>query len=48
VIQMVSHGLTAAGLFMMIGMIYERCHSRTSPPTRTRQDPALYSVFFCC
>ena len=28
VIQMVSHGLTAAGLFMMIGMIYERCHTR--------------------
>jgi len=28
VIQMVSHGLTAAGLFLMIGMIYERCHTR--------------------
>jgi NADH-quinone oxidoreductase subunit M len=25
---MVSHGLTAAGLFAMVGMIYERCHSR--------------------
>jgi NADH-quinone oxidoreductase subunit M len=28
IVQMVSHGLTAAGLFLMIGMIYERCHSR--------------------
>lgn len=28
VMQMVSHGLTAAGLFLMVGMIYERCHSR--------------------
>jgi NADH-quinone oxidoreductase subunit M len=28
VIQMVSHGLVAAGLFLMIGMIYERCHTR--------------------
>ena len=28
VIQMVSHGLVAGGLFLMVGMIYERCHSR--------------------
>jgi NADH-quinone oxidoreductase subunit M len=28
IVQMVSHGLTAAGLFLMIGMIYERCHTR--------------------
>jgi NADH-quinone oxidoreductase subunit M len=28
VMQMVSHGLTAAGLFLMVGMIYERCHTR--------------------
>ena len=28
IVQMVSHGLVAAGLFLMIGMIYERCHSR--------------------
>jgi NADH-quinone oxidoreductase subunit M len=27
-IQMVSHGLVSAGLFLMIGMIYERCHTR--------------------
>jgi NADH-quinone oxidoreductase subunit M len=26
--QMVSHGLVAGGLFLMIGMIYERCHTR--------------------
>lgn len=28
IIQMVSHGLTAGGLFLMVGMIYERCHTR--------------------
>jgi NADH-quinone oxidoreductase subunit M len=28
VIVMVSHGLTAAGLFLIVGMIYERCHTR--------------------
>ncbi len=28
VIQMVSHGLVAAGLFLLVGMIYERCHTR--------------------
>jgi NADH-quinone oxidoreductase subunit M len=28
VVQMVSHGLVAGGLFLMVGMIYERCHSR--------------------
>jgi len=28
IIQMVSHGLVAGGLFMMVGMIYERCHTR--------------------
>ena len=28
IVQMVSHGLTAAGLFLMVGMIYERCHTR--------------------
>ena len=27
-IQMVSHGVVAAGLFLMVGMIYERCHKR--------------------
>jgi NADH-quinone oxidoreductase subunit M len=28
IVQMVSHGLVAAGLFLMVGMIYERCHTR--------------------
>ena len=28
ILQMVSHGLVAAGLFLTVGMIYERCHSR--------------------
>ena len=27
-IQMVSHGLVAGGLFLMVGMVYERCHTR--------------------
>ena len=27
-IQMVSHGLVAAGLFLLVGMVYERCHTR--------------------
>jgi NADH-quinone oxidoreductase subunit M len=27
-VQMVSHGLVAAGLFFLVGMIYERCHTR--------------------
>jgi NADH-quinone oxidoreductase subunit M len=33
IIQMVSHGLVAAGLFLMVGMIYERCHTRDIAPT---------------
>lgn len=28
IVQMVSHGLVAAALFLMVGMIYDRCHSR--------------------
>src|SRR5215470_8129788 len=28
IVQMVSHGLVAGGLFLMVGMIYERCHTR--------------------
>jgi NADH-quinone oxidoreductase subunit M len=28
ILQMVSHGLVAGGLFLMVGMIYERTHSR--------------------
>jgi len=47
VIQMVSHGLTAAGLFMMIGMIYERCHTRDlAAYGGLAKILPLYSVFF--
>jgi NADH-quinone oxidoreductase subunit M len=28
VIQMVSHGVVAGGLFLLVGMVYERCHTR--------------------
>lgn len=28
VIQMVSHGVVAGGLFLIVGMAYERCHTR--------------------
>jgi NADH-quinone oxidoreductase subunit M len=47
VIQMVSHGLTAAGLFLMVGMIYERCHTRelAAYGGLARILP-VYSVFF--
>jgi NADH-quinone oxidoreductase subunit M len=27
-VQMVSHGLVAGGLFLVVGMVYERCHTR--------------------
>ena len=45
--QMVSHGLVAAGLFLMIGMIYERCHTRdlAAYGGLARLLP-VYSVFF--
>jgi NADH-quinone oxidoreductase subunit M len=47
IVQMVSHGLTAAGLFFMVGMIYERCHSRdlAAYGGLAKLLPA-YSVFF--
>jgi NADH-quinone oxidoreductase subunit M len=47
IIQMVSHGLTAAGLFLMVGMIYERCHTRelAAYGGLARLLP-VYSVFF--
>ncbi|CAD5375054.1 NADH-quinone oxidoreductase subunit M [Rubrivivax sp. A210] len=47
VIQMVSHGLVAAGLFLMVGMIYERCHSRelAAYGGLAKLIP-VYSVFF--
>jgi len=47
VVQMVSHGLVAGGLFLMIGMIYERCHTRelAAYGGLARLLP-VYSVFF--
>jgi NADH-quinone oxidoreductase subunit M len=47
IIQMVSHGLTAAGLFLMVGMIYERCHTRElSAYGGLAKALPVYSVFF--
>jgi NADH-quinone oxidoreductase subunit M len=47
VIQMVSHGLTAAGLFLMVGMIYERCHTRElAAYGGLAKVLPVYSVFF--
>ena len=47
IIQMVSHGLVAAGLFLLVGMIYERCHTRdlSSYGGLARLMP-VYAVFF--
>jgi NADH-quinone oxidoreductase subunit M len=47
IIQMVSHGLTAAGLFLMVGMIYERCHTRDlAAYGGLAKVLPVYSVFF--
>jgi NADH-quinone oxidoreductase subunit M len=47
IIQMVSHGLTAAGLFLMVGMIYERCHTRElAAYGGLAKALPVYSVFF--
>jgi NADH-quinone oxidoreductase subunit M len=47
VVQMVSHGLTAAGLFLLVGMIYERCHTRElSAYGGLAKLLPVYSVFF--
>ena len=47
IIQMVSHGLTAGGLFLMVGMIYERCHSRAlADYGGIAKLLPVYSVFF--
>jgi len=44
---MVSHGLTAAGLFLMVGMIYERCHTRElAAYGGIAKLLPVYSVFF--
>jgi NADH-quinone oxidoreductase subunit M len=47
IVQMVSHGIVAAGLFLLVGMIYERCHTRelASYGGLARQMP-VYGVFF--
>jgi NADH-quinone oxidoreductase subunit M len=43
----VSHGLTAAGLFLMVGMIYERCHTRElAAYGGLAKLLPVYSVFF--
>jgi NADH-quinone oxidoreductase subunit M len=47
VVQMVSHGLTSAGLFLMVGMIYERCHTRElAAYGGIAKLLPIYSVFF--
>jgi NADH-quinone oxidoreductase subunit M len=47
IVQMVSHGLVAAGLFLMVGMIYERCHTRElAAYGGLAKILPLYSVFF--
>jgi NADH-quinone oxidoreductase subunit M len=47
IIQMVSHGLTAGGLFLMVGMIYERCHTRDiAHYGGLAKILPVYSVFF--
>jgi NADH-quinone oxidoreductase subunit M len=45
--QMVSHGLVAGGLFLMVGMIYERCHTRDlAAYGGLAKLLPVYSVFF--
>ena len=47
IIQMVSHGLIAGGLFLMVGMIYERCHTRElAAYGGLAKLLPVYSVFF--
>ena len=44
---MVSHGLVAGGLFLMVGMIYERCHTRElAAYGGLAKLLPVYSVFF--
>jgi NADH-quinone oxidoreductase subunit M len=47
IVQMVSHGIVAGGLFTLVGMIYERCHTRELAHYGglARLLP-VYSVFF--
>ncbi|HSC97607.1 MAG TPA: NADH-quinone oxidoreductase subunit M, partial [Casimicrobiaceae bacterium] len=47
IVQMVSHGLVAGGLFLMVGMVYERCHSRElAAYGGLAKLLPIYSVFF--
>lgn len=47
VIQMISHGLVAGGLFLMVGMIYERRHTRDlAAYGGLAKIMPIYSVFF--
>jgi NADH-quinone oxidoreductase subunit M len=47
ILQMVSHGLVAGGLFLMVGMIYERCHTREiAAYGGLAKALPVYSVFF--
>jgi len=47
IIQMVSHGLVSGGLFLMVGMIYERCHTRDlAAYGGLAKLLPVYSVFF--
>jgi NADH-quinone oxidoreductase subunit M len=46
-VQMVSHGLVAGGLFLMVGMVYERCHTRElAAYGGLAKLLPVYSVFF--
>lgn len=47
IVQMVSHGIVAGGLFLLVGMVYERCHSRelSAYGGLARQIPR-YAAFF--
>ncbi|MEP6766801.1 MAG: NADH-quinone oxidoreductase subunit M, partial [Gemmatimonadaceae bacterium] len=46
-VQMISHGLVAAGLFLLVGMIYERCHTRElGAYGGLAKIIPVYSVFF--
>ena len=33
VLQMINHGLSTGALFLLVGIIYERRHTRRSPST---------------
>ena len=47
IVQMVSHGLVAGGLFTMVGIIYERCHTRElAAYGGLAKLLPVYSVFF--